>query len=436
LTDGSSYHEELSFGWSQYLLPTEEAQAMVECCVLPVSACETDSRELGLMIRSIVPVEDPGSYKRQLDRQNSFRLNQAEFESGAVILTSTPPQVRTTLETQCNIKPRCVYCHWDYAKELENRCDLNLGSVETLKELGVIIDMAFEVHDASWGEIFLNPEFPEIAEYLLESEAVCAFTTNGILMTEDKYRLLLGQPTRLYISLDASNAEMYSHYRNSHFDKVITNTRRLCHIKKQHDNKPEVHIVCIAMQSNIDDIPNVMDLAADMGADYFTLQALHKQNLSAPHTISRNGHQFTYDNECLDMGQLSELSERLHARANSLGIQFETDHTDFNYASVSDNNVPLCMDPWKTVWSVSRGIMPCAFGREPIAYWDERENKTVEQFILDAINNPAMQNIRRALAERKLSDYCRSCTSCSIVKRYTEAELNRHNADKYGLRLA
>jgi len=239
-------------------------------------------------------------------------------------------------------------------------------------------------------------------------------------MTRDKCEPLLGKPARLYVSLDVSNAEMFSRYRNAQFDRVIDNTRQLCRIKKQYDNKPAVHIVCIAMKSNFDDIANVLELAADLGVDGFYLQALHDQNLSRHQPVVRDGHVFNYAEECLDLARLGELSERLRSRAEYLRLEYKADTQDYGHEGMVNADLPLCSDPWKAVYSVSRGILPCCFGREPIAYWDQRGEKSLERFIHDSINNPAMQEIRRALAARELSDYCRSCTSCPIVKRHVD----------------
>ena len=160
----------------------------------------------------------------------------------------------------------------------------------------------------------------------------------------------------------------------------------------------------------------VMDLAAELGVDGFFLQALHDQNMSCHLPIRRNGHCFDYTTECLARPQLVEISERLRSRAKLLGLQYQADHLDFNMASVSDVNVPLCLDPWKTVYITSRGILPCCFARSSIAHWDQRGNRSLEQFVRDSINAPLMQEIRRALAVRQLSAYCLSCTSCPIVK--------------------
>jgi len=418
LTDGTHGKVDLHFGWNEYLLTLNKAPERIECKVSPMIECKTDSRKLGLMIRSIHVVNNPAEVKHRLDRIANLKLNQAEYETGVTKLQSIPPYMRTSLETRCNIVPRCVYCHWDYAKQLETRCDFNPGSLQTLEQLGVFIKMAVEIHDCSWGEVFVSKSFPQVAEYLLKTGSECTFTTNGILMTEDRCEPLLAQPVRLYVSLDVSNAELFSRYRNSKFDDVITNIRRLCQRKKQHENKPDVHIICIAMASNFNDIPNVLELAADLGVDGFFLQALHKQNMSRQHPVVQNGYEFNYEEECLDLVQLGELSERLRSRAESLGLKYRADTPDYGDEGMTNTDIPLCSEPWKTVYPVSRGILPCCFGREPIAFWDQRGDKSLEHFVHDSINNSAMQEIRRALAARQLGEYCRACTSCPIVKRH------------------
>lgn len=422
LANGACHNLELFFGWHDYLIPFGEIPGPVTCTVSPVVPCEQDSRTLGLMIRSIDAVTDLAAARRQLDRGANQRKNQAEYEAGVAVLRSIPPQLRTSLETKCNVFPRCAYCHWDYAKDLETRLDFELGSVETLEQLGEFTRLATEVHDCSWGEVFVNRSFPETAEYLFRTGLHCSFTSNGMLMTEEKYAPLLGQRATLYVSLDASDAERFSRYRNFQFGDVVRNVRRLCDAKKAHGNKPEVHIVCVAMTSNFEDIPNVVDLTAELGADGFFLQALHDQNMSRPDLVVQNGYEFDYEKECLDLARLQALSEGLRARAEALGLTYRADTTDYCRQNEKDSDVPLCSEPWKTVYPVSRGITPCCFGREPIASWDERGDTPLDEFIQKAINNPAMQEIRTALAKRELSDYCRRCTSCPVTKRYLKEE--------------
>jgi hypothetical protein len=140
--------------------------------------------------------------------------------------------------------------------------------------------------------------------------------------------------------------------------------------------------------------------------------------MSCQHPVVHNGYEFNYEAECLGLERLDELSERLRSRAQTLGLEYEADTLDYGHESMANTDVPLCSEPWKTVYAVSRGVLPCCFGREPIAYWDQRGDQTLEHFIHDSINNAAMQEIRRALAARELSDYCRNCTSCPIVKRH------------------
>ncbi len=122
-------------------------------------------------------------------------------------------------------------------------------------------------------------------------------------MTEDKYWPLLGSNARTCVSLDAPDAETFGRYRNRQFDKLEENVRRLCELKKAGSGGPEVYISCLALRSNHDHIQEVMELAADMGADGFILRSLGIENLSRLEPMDRNGHHFDYSQELLGLKQ-------------------------------------------------------------------------------------------------------------------------------------
>ena len=71
----------------------------------------------------------------------------------------------------------------------------------------------------------------------------------------------------------------------------------------------------------------------------------------------------------------------------------------------------LCREPWESYYILRRGILPCCHGATPIAPMSEWEA---------AWNSPEIQEIRRYLAEGRLSPYCLSSLGCPVVQRYLE----------------
>jgi hypothetical protein len=77
---------------------------------------------------------------------------------------------------------------------------------------------------------------------------------------------------------------------------------------------------------------------------------------------------------------------------------------------------PLCSEPWKTLYVLRRGIMPCCYATRPLATWDQQQGRPLDQFLRDVLNSAAFQDIRMHLAAGELSEYCRSTPSCPILK--------------------
>jgi hypothetical protein len=73
----------------------------------------------------------------------------------------------------------------------------------------------------------------------------------------------------------------------------------------------------------------------------------------------------------------------------------------------------LCREPWESYYILRRGILPCCHGSQPIAPMTEWAT---------AWNSPQIQEIRRYLAEGRLSPYCLDSLGCPVVQRYLEEQ--------------
>lgn len=73
---------------------------------------------------------------------------------------------------------------------------------------------------------------------------------------------------------------------------------------------------------------------------------------------------------------------------------------------------PACTEPWRTLYILRRGVLPCCYGGFPIAPADGYR---------EAWNGPAIQSIRRALAAGRFGEYCLRSPSCPIVRKGLES---------------
>jgi hypothetical protein len=163
--DGSLLDEvELQEGWHDCTVQLAGvAHEPVSFEVSPIVNVPSDTRELGLMLRSAESFDDAHAFKVLTKTPRNLRLNQREFLTGAATLKSFPPQLRISMEVRCNLPEldqACVYCAWDHAKMVE------AGSppftYQTLRELGAFYDCAVEVVDCSIGEPAMHKDFGKI----------------------------------------------------------------------------------------------------------------------------------------------------------------------------------------------------------------------------------------------------------------------------------
>lgn len=88
----------------------------------------------------------------------------------------------------------------------------------------------------------------------------------------------------------------------------------------------------------------------------------------------------------------------------SEGVEMERFEND-----IGETGMPLCREPWKNLYILRRGILPCCYGN-PVGY--------PFPDYAEAWNSPEIQEIRRYLSQGKLSPYCMECLGCPIVQRY------------------
>jgi hypothetical protein len=128
---------------------------------------------------------------------------------------------------------------------------------------------------------------------------------------------------------------------------------------------------------------------------------------------------FNYDKEVLPLAELAVIGNQARGIAAKMGVDLYIDWTDFETHHGALGKRPLCSEPWKSLYVLNRGIFPCCFGRKPLAHWAERGDRSIRQFIDDAFNGAAFQEIRRSLASGIFPAYCLSTKGCPIVRHAT-----------------
>jgi MoaA/NifB/PqqE/SkfB family radical SAM enzyme len=417
---GSTIDRHIEAGWYWYSIDLgAEAQTELGLAIDRFDAGPADTRELGVMLRAVV-WHDSAERHAEIERvRTNTILNEAEYQSGAVVLKSVPPLLRLSMEVRCNIASNqaCVYCSWKGVKRDEiGAPDFNLSF---LRRLDPYWSAAREINDCSFGEPPMHAQFAEIVDLIATEERAFSFTTNGKMMGPKTRKALLGRNVLVYVSIDSATSAGFARYRDRSFDRIIRDLRALCAEKKQHRNLPYVTASFIVMNSNKDEIRDYLALMRSVGVDQVKLRHLDYENsmeFDGP-VQQRGDFVFDYAREVVAPNELAACAREARQAAAESGLKLYIDWQDFEAASAP--GLPLCAEPWQSLYAFQRGFFPCSFGRKPIARWSEQGNRSAQEFFEAVLNGPELREMRSALARGIFPNYCKNALCCPIVNRAT-----------------
>jgi len=464
--DGSPSVVPLVHGWApvSVVVPAGATGATLRVSkLLPAAHHPGDPRDLGVRIRRPRVHGDSTRHEVVEQQRSNAVLNLDEMLAGRTELRSTPPVLGIDLHGVCNVKPPCVYCEWDFSKELEGDAVDTPFTRETVEEWGEFFDHSVDLINCSIGEPFMMKDtLDELLDVFGAQGKTLEMTTNGQILTDKNIEKLLGRKIHLYISLDAGTADTYAKLRNNKFDRILANLRRLIDAKGGRDGLPKVHLVFMPMKVNVHELEDFVRLCGDLGVDRMVLRPLNYSETSEL-DWERNGHHFVYSEQLLPWeelvrvsGRAAELARRHDVPlADQLGFggelasqfpeEFERGRREVIGAdepvdteaaveplgepdpveaapvqvdaepvpSLGEERIPLCIEPWKSLYILRRGVLPCCYGAAPLAPMEEYR---------ETWNSPTLQAIRRDLAEGHFHNYCLSSEACPIVRKAAEQQ--------------
>ncbi len=462
-------------GWnllSVALPPSAEGLDLEAAALWPAEQHPNDRRELALQVRVPLLHGDEARHGHVLRQHANRVLNFEELQSGALELRSTPPKLGIDLTGTCNIKPPCVYCAWDLSKEREGDNVELPFNLDTLAEYGAFFENSTELVNCSIGEPFMMKDVDPLLDAFGNRGKVLELTTNGQILTATNVRKLLGRNVHLYVSLDASTPETYARLRNARFQQVLDNLRRLIEAKGGPGNLPLVYLVFMPMRANVHEAADFVALCADLRVDRLVLRPLNAgEGLEL--RWDRAGYRYDYQGELLPFDELVRTSGRVAELCRRLGVEL-SDQMDFGgelgprfteafeagrreaialledapprpaaeapqspallapppvapepppvapareaaapapAATPQARPLPICTEPWTSLYVLRRGTMPCCYGGAAVAPM---------QGFQGAWNSPLLQDIRRELRAGRFHRYCFDSPDCPLVRKSEE----------------
>lgn len=188
--------------------------------------------------------------------------NISEIKDKSIKLNSYPRRLVLELTNACNLS--CIMCGRD-----EGDFSYNYFDLRYIEKLEHILGCIEEVTLFGWGEPTVHPRFKEILEFFDRYPVKKYFVTNGTTLRRIKEYLFDYKVDIMAVSLDGATAVTNDKIRiNSNFNQIISNLKAIVQQKKKENvSFPYVNFVFTLMRSNLDELPDMVDLASDIGIE-------------------------------------------------------------------------------------------------------------------------------------------------------------------------
>ncbi len=195
-------------------------------------------------------------------QQKNSELNIQELESGKTVLSSYPRRLVFELTNACNLN--CVMCGRNAADFKPTFFDMDV-----FRSFEPLMDEAEEVTLMGWGEPTVHPHFNEMLEIISRHSARKYFCTNGMNLKKIKQALYDYNVDVFAVSLDGALDETNSRIRRgSKIDVITEDLKEIVKLRRERGLKyPWINFVFCAMDSNLDELPDLVRLASEIGID-------------------------------------------------------------------------------------------------------------------------------------------------------------------------
>jgi MoaA/NifB/PqqE/SkfB family radical SAM enzyme len=270
------------------------------------------------------------------------------------------------------------------------------------------------------GEPLLNRELPEIIRYLKGRNVEVIINSNGTLLSPAWQENLVKSGLDEYrCSIDGAKDETYARIRGANLlPKLTKGLEELVRTKAQLGSRtPRISIWCVATRENLQELPDLLRLAARLGVPEVYLQRMvyFANERDEQYGLARDekaifGKFDDYQNEVIE--ECSLLSQELEVEFRASGAR---DPLNSFAAARPSDFAPwkACLRPWTTAYITANGnCLPCCIS--PFATNDYESlilGNLFERPFAEIWNDPLYQKFRTDL----LSDHPhQACSSCGV----------------------
>lgn len=325
-------------------------------------------------------------------QQLNSKLNMEELEQGRTILTSYPRRLVFELTNACNLN--CIMCGRNAADFKPTVFDMN-----AFRSFEPLMDIVEEVTLMGWGEPTIHPNFIEMLQIINKHGARKYFCTNGMNLGKIKDAIFAYNVDVFAVSLDGATDETNNRIRRgSKINQIVADLKDIVRIKKERGLKyPWINFVFCAMRSNIEELPDMVRLAAEIGIEEVKVVYLtvFEKNL--------------LDESLWGYEELvRDIFEKTIRVADELGIMLKLPH--YIGEDVAENKYHKdCFVTWRDFFLGSDGyVRPCM--STPVQFFSYGKEKN----FMELWNAPQYQKYRKIVNNQdKMDNPCRRCYQSS-----------------------
>jgi radical SAM protein with 4Fe4S-binding SPASM domain len=226
-------------------------------------------------------------------------------------ISTSPQYLILTLSSKCNLK--CPHCGIHGSKEKRAEIlDKDMDFVILYPKLKKILPFINEYSLTMSGEPLLVKNFKDVIIKLSKFGAKLNLVSNGTLINEKNIDIIVNFSSNICISIDGAKPEILEQLRKgANYQRLIRNVKNLVRtIEKAEENKrPNLMISCTIMGSNLNEMPGIVQLAADLGIRYvqfYPIQINNEQDIIKGESI-----EYHYDHFIKKLEESKDLSQKI-----------------------------------------------------------------------------------------------------------------------------
>jgi MoaA/NifB/PqqE/SkfB family radical SAM enzyme len=311
---------------------------------------------------------------------------------------------------QCNL--RCRMCPIAFRKDGPPHGPLAFMKFEDFTRLIDQFVGLKELHLQGLGEPTMHPRFFDMVAYAVGRQIRVTTNTNLTLLNQRRAELCVSSGLdTIHVSIDGATAETFERIRvRARFDRVISNLELLL-AARGNRARPRLHMVAVIMRENLEELPDLVRLAAHYAMDELFVQHLcHDFGESSLPPEYRPMRDFVEAQTLLteDENRVETIFAAARRTASELGLRLRLPHTRMREHAPGTPGPQRCDWPWRGAYVSYQGFaMPCCMISTPDRF---NFGNMVHQGVEATWNGVEYEAFRAALSSETPPEICSSCS--------------------------